>query len=184
MGETALLVVDVQTALLDGHPYRERETLKNWQDLLAVCRKKGVEVLFVRHDGGADDELERGAPGWEIAGVVAPTPGERVFDKRFNSAFRQTGLRAYLEEREISELILVGMQTEYCIDATCKAAFEYGYKLTIPEDAVTTFDNGDFSAEDLCAFYARRIWNNRFATVLPTKIWLEEMEKQTDGGER
>lgn len=57
------------------------------------------------------------------------------------------------------------MQTEYCIDATCKVAFEYGYKLIIPEKTNTTFNNGNITAEDLYNYYNFRMFKDRFANV-------------------
>ncbi len=57
------------------------------------------------------------------------------------------------------------MQTEFCIDTTCKVAFEYGYNLIIPEKTNTTFKNGNISAKDLYEFYNFNIFNGRFAAV-------------------
>lgn len=65
------------------------------------------------------------------------------------------------------KLVLAGLQTEYCIDATCKAAFEHGYEVIIPRGTVTTFDNDFCLGEDLTKYYEERIWNHRFVEVLP-----------------
>jgi nicotinamidase-related amidase len=65
------------------------------------------------------------------------------------------------------------MQTEYCIDATCKAAFEHGFSIIIPEQTNTTFDNQYMNAKTLYEFYHYQIWQNRFARVLP----MEEVEQ-------
>lgn len=61
---------------------------------------------------------------------------------------------------------MTGLQTEYCIDTTCKAAFEHGYKIIIPEETNTTFDNEYLDGEELYKFYNYKIWNNRFAKVV------------------
>lgn len=161
-----LLVVDLQTALLDDEPYCGDAVLQRVSRLITRCREQGVEVIYVRHDGGVGDELEYGTPGWEIADAIAPLPEEGIIDKRVNSAFRGTGLSAYLDEHKVKSIILVGMQTEYCIDATCKSAFERGYEVTIPQGAFTTYDNNWLSGEKLNEFYTH-IWNGRFAKILP-----------------
>ena len=70
------------------------------------------------------------------------------------------------DSKGIITIILVGMQNEYCIGATYKAAFQHGYNLIIPQDT-TTFDNDLFSGELLVNFYERKIWNQRFAKVVP-----------------
>ena len=123
MGKMAVLIVDVQKALVEAHPYREEEFLQELENLADSARKAGTEIIYVRHDGGAGDELESGTEGWKIHEAVEPKTGERIFDKSFNSAFLETDLEEYLKEKQITDLILMGMQTEYCIDATCKAAF-------------------------------------------------------------
>ena len=46
---------------------------------------------------------------------------------RYNSAFKNTNLDAYLKSQGIQDLIIVGMQSEYCIDTSIKVAFELGY---------------------------------------------------------
>lgn len=167
MEQTALLIVDMQTALVAGHPCREAELLGNLQTLLGAARSGGTEVIYVRHDGGAGDELEAGSDGWQICAQLAPAEGEKIFEKRYNSAFKDTPLRAYLDGHGIKTLVLVGMQTEYCIDATCKAAFEFGYTLVMPHRTTATFDNSFFKAETIVDYYEQMIWAGRFARIMP-----------------
>ncbi len=71
-----------------------------------------------------------------------------------------------MESKKIDTIILTGLQTEYCIDATLKSAFDNGYSVIIPEQTNTTFDNEYLSGEKLYEFYNYKIWNNRFAKVL------------------
>lgn len=167
MDHAVLLVVDVQKGLMEEGPHQGKNVLQRIRSLISACRKSEVEVVYVRHDGGAGSGLEPGTDGFEICAEIAPQHGEKVFVKQYNSAFLKTGLKDYLDQRGIREIILVGMQTEYCIDATCKTAFELGFRVLIPEGTVTTFDNGPLSAAQLCDFYSARIWNKRFASVLP-----------------
>lgn len=169
-----LLVVDIQTALLEDKPYCGDAVLRRVGMLIAQCRERGVEIIYARHDGGMGDKLEHGTSGWEIDGAVAPLPGDQIFDKRVNSAFRDTGLSAYLDERGVRGIILVGMQTEYCIDASCKSAFERGYEVVIPEGAFTTYDNDWLSGEELNEFYTH-IWDGRFAKVLPLEEVIQSL---------
>ena len=64
-----------------------------------------------------------------------------------------TNLREYLNSKNIDTVILTGMQTEYCIAATLKSAFDYEYKIIIPMDSNTTFDNEYLAGEKLFKFY-------------------------------
>lgn len=61
---------------------------------------------------------------------------------------------------------------EFCIDTSVKVGFEYGYKITIVEDAISTFDNDHLSADTILSFYKEKIWRNRFAQLKTTNEML------------
>ena len=172
----ALIIVDMQTALLAGHPWREAQVTQNIRLLLQSCRNTGTPVIYVRHDGGKGDELERGTDGWQIDAALTPQQGAPVFDKQYNSAFLGTGLTAYLREAGIHRFILCGMQSEYCIDATCKAAVEHGFQVTIAQGTTTTFDNDFLTAAQCCRYFEEKIWAGRYADVLPLEKVLIELD--------
>lgn len=173
MEKAILLIVDMQKALVEAHPYHEKDVIENIKKLLDGCRKKEIEVIYVRHDDGEGSDLTREMDGWQIENQVAPLESEIIFEKEYNSAFVKTGLKDYLNQKEIETIILVGMQTEYCMDATCKSAFEHGYKVIIPENTNTTFDNEYLTGDRLFEFYNYKIWNHRFAEVKS----MEEVER-------
>lgn len=166
MNKTALVVIDVQNALVEDHPYNEKVLISNLKRLIEMARKSKIEVIFVRHDGGAGDELEYNTAGWNIYREIQPREEEKIIDKRFNSSFRNTELKAYLEAGDIKTLIVTGMQTEYCVDTTVKVAFEYGYDIIIPEGSNTTFDNEIMTGEEIFNYYNYKIWDKRFAQVM------------------
>ena len=105
---TALLVIDIQQALIDDHPANEESFLKRVDDLILAAHASGKEVIYVRHDGGSGDSLEKGTPGWELIPYLRPSATERIFDKQYSSAFKETGLREYLAERGIAQLVICG----------------------------------------------------------------------------
>jgi nicotinamidase-related amidase len=165
MNKIVLMVVDVQTLLIKYHPYHGQKVIDNINKLISAARADNKEVIFVRHNDV--EGLKYGSDNWQIYSEIVPDKNEKIFDKQYNSALRKTGLKEYLDSKMIDTIILTGLQTEYCIDATCKAAFEYGYHVIIPEETNTTFDNKYLSAEKLYEFYNYDIWNNRFADVMP-----------------
>lgn len=164
--KTALLVIDVQQALIDECPARMEEFMLNLKLLIDAAHKNDTEVIYVRHDGGKDDMLAYGSPGWQLERSLTPRADERVFDKRFGSAFRQTGLQDYLNSQGISRLVICGMQTEYCIDTSVKVAFEHGFEVIIPSGATTTYANPFLSGEQLAHYYERMIWHEPLARVV------------------
>ena len=165
--KTALLVIDVQQAMIDDRPARMDEFMLNLKLLIDTAHKGGTEVIYVRHDGGEGDVLAYGTSGWQLEKSLLPQADERVFDKRFSSAFRKTGLRDYLVERDISRLVVCGMQTEYCVDTSVKVAFEFGYDVVIPAGSTTTYANPFLSGEKLITYYERMIWHEPLARVVP-----------------
>ena len=164
--KTALLVIDVQQALIDERPARMDEFLLNLKLLIDAAHSGGTEVIYVRHDGGEGDTLAYGAEGWQLEHSLKPREDERIFDKRFGSAFRQTGLQDYLISRGIARLVICGMQTEYCIDTSVKVAFELGYSVVIPASATTTYSNPFLSGDQLIHYYERMIWHETLAQVV------------------
>ncbi|MGD2068226.1 MAG: cysteine hydrolase family protein [Gemmatimonadota bacterium] len=175
MARIALLVVDVQEAAVALGPYQGEVVLANIAALVDACRSNDVEVVHVQHDGDPGEDTEPGTEGWRIHAPVAPAPGEKVVRKRYNSAFRGTSLRSYLDARGIDTLILVGLQTEYCVDTTCRVAFEHGYRVVMPEMTNSTYDNGELTAEEVHELFNRRIFEGRFAAVPSLESALREI---------
>ncbi|HFI0235553.1 TPA: cysteine hydrolase family protein [Streptococcus suis] len=159
--KSALLVIDIQNLLVEEKPYAIEERLSLWQDSITKARQAGLEVIHVRHH---DQELVKGTADWEIHSTVAPLASEKIFDKTFNSAFKETGLHTYLQEKGIEQLIIMGMATNFCIDTTIKVAVELGYKVAVIQDGTTTGYSGKLDAKDLIDHY-QNIWSWNFAQV-------------------
>jgi Amidases related to nicotinamidase len=66
MQKTALLIVDVQRAMIDSNPFDEVNVIENIRKLIDSARQNDIEVIYVQHDGGPNDELEKNTSGWEI----------------------------------------------------------------------------------------------------------------------
>lgn len=166
----ALLIIDVQNILVEATPYAIEECLTLWQNAVERCRKQEIEVMYVRH---TDQEFVKGTQGWQIHSSLTPREGEMVFNKHYNSAFKDTNLHVYLQSKGITSLLICGMQTEYCIDTTVKVAFELGYQVAVIEGGTTTFEAEDIAAPDLIEHY-ENIWADCFAEV----DFLEELLKE------
>lgn len=159
--KTALLVIDIQNLLVEEKPYAIEERLALWKDSITKARQAEIEVIHIRH---SDQFLVKGTDDWEIYPLVAPLEGEKIFDKTFSSAFKATGLHAYLQEKEVKRLIIMGMATNFCIDTSVKVAFELGYKVAVIQDGTTTGYSGQLDAKDLIDHY-QNIWSWNFAQV-------------------
>jgi nicotinamidase-related amidase len=145
--ETVLLVVDVQQGLVDYlSAERRSKLLSTLSGLLARARAARIPVAYVRHH---DEELVTGTPVWEVAREIAPQPGEPIVEKAFRDSFRETNLQDVLQGLGATSLVVCGMQTEYCIDATTREAERRGYRVTIIADGTATYPADGFTEEQI-----------------------------------
>ena len=147
--DAALLVIDVQVAIMDGPDpssppaYRRDEVLANIDALLRKARAAKVPVVYVQHDDASFAPLQPGAPGWQIHPRVAPADGERVIRKKASDAFYGTPLRTELDARGVTHLVVAGADTQYCVDTTVRRALSLDYDMTLAADAHTTGGDTD-----------------------------------------
>lgn len=151
----ALLVIDVQLGMFEEQDpvYRGDELLTTIGDLITRAHAAGIPVIYVQHSGGENHLLEPSAPGWPIHPAIAPTEDALVIHKRHPDSFQETNLQHELEIRGIKRPIVVGIQTEYCIDTTCRRAYSLGYDVTLVEDAHSTWDTDHLKASQIIAHH-------------------------------
>ena len=171
-----LLSIDIQKGITDSRLYNYDSFVDNCQRLLAAARKSGVEVIHIQHDDGPGSGFSVGDADFEISELVAPVPGERVFIKSINSCFGNKDFSRYLVDKGVTELMIIGLQTNFCIDATVKSAFEKGYKVIVPYGANSTFDNDYMSGETTYRYYNDMMWPERFAECITMDKALEYIE--------
>ncbi|MDB5613876.1 MAG: isochorismatase hydrolase, partial [Devosia sp.] len=100
-----------------------------------------IPVIHVRHESPEGSPFfVAGTPGAEIIPAVAPKTGEQVVVKNFPNAFRDTDLKGKLDAAGIKDVVIVGAMSHMCIDATARAAADYGFNVTVVEDAAATRD--------------------------------------------
>ena len=123
------------------------------REIIDAARKNSVEVIYVQHDDGPGTGFSIGDVDFEIAEQVAPKAGEKIFVKEINTCFGDKELATYLDKQKDKELMIVGLQTNFCIDASVKSAFERGYRVIIPKGTNSTFDNDYMDGETTYKYY-------------------------------
>jgi nicotinamidase-related amidase len=149
--ETAVLVIDVQVGNFDQSApvFGSTDLLSKISALIAQARAAGVLVAYIQHCGPEGAIDQPGTPGWEIHPTVAPVAGDLVVQKRHPDAFQDTSLHRELECRDIAKLVITGIQTEYCVDTTCRRAYSLGYRVILVEDAHSTWDSEHLTASQV-----------------------------------
>ena len=161
-----LIVIDIQKGITDERLYDFDGFIRNVTNIIDAARKNNVEVIYVQHDDGPGTGFSFGDKDFEIADQVAPKENEKIFIKTINSCFGNNDLANYLRESREKDLMIVGLQTNFCIDASVKSAFERGYKVIIPKGTNSTFDNDYMDRETTYKYYNDMMWPERFASCI------------------
>ncbi|EPR42371.1 isochorismatase hydrolase [Desulfovibrio sp. X2] len=140
MTDTALVLVDIQNDYFPGGRMALEHAVEAGAKATAVLsrfRELGLPVVHVRHESvrpGSTFFLP-GTPGCDFPDIVAPLPGEAVVTKNFPNSFRGTDLEEKLGAVGAKRLVVAGMMTNMCIDATVRAAWDMGYACVVAGDA-------------------------------------------------
>ena len=140
MSNTALVLVDIQNDYFEGGRWpvdKMQEVSANAARLLENARTKGHTIVHVHHEIPSDEApfFRPGTPGAEIHSSVAPKGNEATILKHRPNSFHDTSLRGDLEAKGVTEVIVCGAMSQMCIDATARAAVDFGYAVTVVEDA-------------------------------------------------
>lgn len=140
---TALLLIDIQNDYFPGGKMELEgplEAARRAAALLQCFRQHGGRHLHIQHEStrpGATFFL-RGTPGIAIHDSVAHFEGEPLVVKHYPNAFRETHLLQLLRDWDIQRLVLCGMMTHMCVDATVRAAADFGFQVIVAADACAT----------------------------------------------
>ena len=145
MSKRAVIVVDLQNEYLPTGKLALvgiEQVVRNAARVKAAARGRGDLIINVRHESAKPDVpfFVPGSDGVQIIAAVRPQDGEEVIAKNFPNSFRETGLKALLEKNKIEETVIVGAMSHMCIDATARAASDFGYKTTVVHDACATLN--------------------------------------------
>ncbi len=160
----ALLLVDMVEAYLqpDSPLFLEAaaQACEAAAELLQAARAAGHPVVHTnvryREDGSDGGHFFRKVPALAVfAGEtpfgafpeqLAPADEERVFTKQYPSAFFDTALHTYLQERKIDTVIIAGYSTSGCVRASALDALQYGFIPIIATEACADRDERTHSA--------------------------------------
>jgi nicotinamidase-related amidase len=176
MPERALVIIDIQNDYFPGGKMELEgadAAAANAGKALARLRKEGVPVIHVRHLSVRPGStfFIPGTAGAEIHAAVKPQAGETVIEKNFPNSFRGTELERVLKDAGVKELVVAGMMTHMCVDASVRQAADLGYKVTLLGDACATraqsFAGETVPARQVHAAFLAAL-NGFYAKVLPT----------------
>jgi nicotinamidase-related amidase len=141
----ALLIIDIQNDYFPGglcELVGPEQAAQNAAVVLAGFREQGEPVVHMQHVWEGEDAafFRPGTHGVEINEAVAPRDGEPVVPKAFPNSFVRTGLEQHLRDAGVDQLVVCGMMTSMCVDATVRAAADLGFACTVVHDACAAPD--------------------------------------------
>jgi ureidoacrylate peracid hydrolase len=193
---TALIVVDVQNGYCsDNGSFKSygfdikpmQEMVPKLKEFISAYKEKGGLVIYTQEIEGEKSPknmkalYEKGPlepmclPGSLDTEFyeVAPQEEDIVLKKHTWSGFSNPELDKILKEKGIENIILTGVCTDVCIDATLTGALERGYNIIVPKDLVAT-DGRDWR-QSLHNIYLNASWPILKAHVYDSKEVLEKL---------
>jgi len=143
-----LLIIDMQKGMSSptAGPRNNPQAESNIAILLGAWRRTGATVVHVRHISRAvGSAFWPGQIGAEFQEALKPQDNEHVVEKNVPDAFINTGLERWLRVRDISELVIVGVSTNYSVESTARTAGNLGFQTKVVSDATFAFDKIDYA---------------------------------------
>jgi nicotinamidase-related amidase len=180
--DTALIIIDIQNDYFEGGSMTlvgaEKASL-NAQKILNRFRENKSLIIHIQHIslGKTKNYFLPKTIGAEINKNVKPINGEKIITKYFPNSFRRTDLLDYLKSKDIKNMVICGMMTHMCVDATTRAAKDLEFNITLIGDACATKDL-EISGQEVKAIEVQKSFlaamSDFYATIKVTDQYLEE----------
>jgi nicotinamidase-related amidase len=176
---TALVLIDIQQDYFPGGRMEVAgalEASRAAKRLLDYFRQGNLPIVHIQHismRAGATFFLPD-TEGINFHENVRPVPDETIIRKYFPNSFRDTDLQKHLESKAINEIVICGMMSHMCIDATVRAAFDEGYACVVAHDACAA-RNLVFNSIDIPASHVHGAYMAALGTVYAKVLSAEEI---------
>ncbi len=153
--KAVLLTVDIQSDYLarTGLAPDSDKFVASMESALSKIRDRGWNICHCRTRVSKDrsdwmphwQRLGRAlcvadTTGYEPPPSLSSNPEEKIFHKRYYSAFEDEELSLYLNQENIDTLIVAGVYTHACIRSTVTDAYAKGFRVFVPTDLVASYD--------------------------------------------
>ena len=158
--KTALLVIDMQQGLCEGEhaAFASQEVIGRINQVAEKARCAGALVVFVQHESSTG-ELMHGTRGWQLADGLHTDPSDLRVCKTTPDSFHRTALTDILTQHAVTDLVICGMHTEFCVDTTTRRALALGYPVVLVEDAHTTEGSPHLNAAQIIRHHNHTLTN-------------------------
>ena len=158
-----VMIVDMQNGVFATPRLQREQCVMRINQLTQAADR----VIFIQHceEGG----LEAGSEGFALLPELVQPEGANYVTKTACDAFYKTELAQLLEDNGISEFVICGCATDYCVDTTIKTGASRGYAITVAEDAHTTANRAAVDAASLIAHH-NEVWRTLIMPGNPVQV--------------
>lgn len=146
----ALLIIDAQQELIEGNDqevsvFQKEKLIENINLVINKATESDALIIFVRDTDVAAGKGE----GFQVHRDINLPADSKTFDKAATNSFYGTGLKEYLDEHDIKHVVIMGCQTEHCIDTAVRTATVSQLDVTLVGDGHSTTGSSVLSAEQI-----------------------------------
>ncbi|MGM0852898.1 MAG: cysteine hydrolase family protein [Bacillota bacterium] len=154
----ALLVIDAQQELIEGNGkvqavYQKEKLVETINRVIQKATDTGVHIVFIRDKDVAGGKGE----GFLVHRDILVPDDAVVFDKLATNSFYGTPLLSFLTDQKVKHVVVMGCQTEYCIDTAVRYATVNGLDVTLVADGHSTTDSSVLKAEQIIQHHNRAL---------------------------
>lgn len=161
----ALLVIDMQkgsfTPLVSR--FDALGVVRRINILAENFRQLAYPVIYVQHDGTAEQAFIPGTTEWELLDELDVEDEDIILPKTANDAFYKSSLTEVLKKNEIRHVVITGCATDFCVEATIQSALSKDYHISIIENGHTTGNRPHLNAAQVIEHY-NWMWQHMIPT--------------------
>jgi nicotinamidase-related amidase len=178
----ALILIDVQQEYFGGGPLEiqyppHADSLPQITHAIDTATAAGIPVVAVQHTMGEDAPVFNPTqPGFRLHPEVESrrTDEWKSVVKQYGTVFAGTDLLAWLREREIDTITLVGYMTNNCVLASAAEAETHGLAAEVLSDAtgaINIANEAGFADAKTVHTTLLALLNSNFAAVADAATW-------------
>lgn len=167
----ALIIIDMQIMPFIWKDYggktiyNEDAIIANTKLLIEKAHKEGAPIYYVLHTEVGESPRAQGQDLWQVHPEIAPQSKDKSVVKYHSDSFFETELLMLLNEQEIKNIVICGVQTEFCVDTTCRSAFSHGFSVELASDCHSTYDSDLLLAKQIIVHHNSIL--SQFAQIKP-----------------
>ncbi|UNP29261.1 isochorismatase family protein [Lysobacter gummosus] len=168
---TALLIIDVQIAMIEGDTQAVLgpQILANLNMAISKARASGMPVIFIQHDGPVQSDMEADCETWNIHPSLNRLDTDVVIRKTVGDCFYAPALRYLLQKLGVHRLWIGGCSTDFCVDTAVRAALSHDYEVTVIADGHTCRDRPFVKGETVIDHF-NWVWREMIEAPKPLHV--------------